>query len=147
MSQGRLGELRRRFRSLANLVHHEDHFGKRRALLDMMEGIYTEATQRAEQAESNVVAHPGEHFKARYIDSLDLTVVEIAKRIHVAEGRLQQFVDGGRRLDPETAIRIGAFTNTSPRMWMRMQAAWDLQVAMARADKIAAGIVPLDPKA
>ena len=46
--------------------------------------------------------------------------------------RLNERVLGKRGTTADTALRLGRFLNTSPQLWMRLQADWDLQQAMLR---------------
>jgi addiction module HigA family antidote len=140
-----LAEIRREFRRVSNLVHHEDHFGKRRALLNELERLYTEAVGQAEKADQDIAEHPGRYLHSRYMVPRDLTAKDVAQRIGMAEGRVQQLVNGKRQLDPDVAIRLGLLTSTPARMWMRMQAAWDLQEAMTRAASLKTAVRPLEP--
>jgi addiction module HigA family antidote len=139
-----LAEIRRDFRRMANRVHQEDHFGKRRGLLTQMEALYTEAVGETERAEVEVSIHPGLFLQDRYMVPQGLTVADVAGRIRMAEGRVKQLVEGQRRLEPDVAIRLGLLTGTPARMWMRMQAAVDLQNAMGKMEGLKAQVTPLD---
>ena len=46
--------------------------------------------------------------------------------------RLNELVLGKRGITADTALRLGRFLKTSPQLWMRLQADWDLQQAMLR---------------
>jgi len=46
--------------------------------------------------------------------------------------RLNEIVLGKRSITADTALRLGRFLKTSPQLWMRLQADWDLHEAMQR---------------
>lgn len=46
--------------------------------------------------------------------------------------RLTEIVLGKRGTTADTALRLGRFLKTSPQLWMRLQADWDLHQAMQR---------------
>ena len=50
----------------------------------------------------------------------------------VSLNRLNELVLGKRGITADTALRLGRFLKTSPQLWMRLQADWDLQQAMLR---------------
>jgi addiction module HigA family antidote len=45
---------------------------------------------------------------------------------------LNEIVLGRRDITADTALRLGRFLKTSPQLWMRLQADWDLHQAMQR---------------
>jgi addiction module HigA family antidote len=48
---------------------------------------------------------------------------------------LNEIVLGKRSITADTALRLGRLLKTSPQFWMRLQADWDLHLAMTRAAK------------
>jgi len=58
--------------------------------------------------------------------------VEAAKALGVSLNRLNELVLGKRGVTADTALRLARFLKTSPQLWMRLQADWDLQQAMLR---------------
>jgi addiction module HigA family antidote len=45
---------------------------------------------------------------------------------------LNEIVLGKRSITAATALRLGRFLKTSPQLWMRLQADWDLHQVMQR---------------
>jgi addiction module HigA family antidote len=58
--------------------------------------------------------------------------LEAAKQLGVSLNRLNEIVLGKRGITADTALRLGRFLKTSPQLWMRLQADWDLHQAMQR---------------
>jgi len=63
---------------------------------------------------------------------MDIGQVEAAKALGVSLNRLNELVLGKRGVTADTALRLAKFLKTSPQLWMRLQADWDLHQAMAR---------------
>ena len=55
-----------------------------------------------------------------------------AKQLGVSLNRLNELVLGKRGVTADTALRLARFLKTSPQLWMRLQADWDLQQALLR---------------
>jgi addiction module HigA family antidote len=64
---------------------------------------------------------------------MELGQVEAARRLEISLNRLNEIVLGKRSITADTALRLGRLLKTSPQFWMRLQADWDLHLAMTRA--------------
>ncbi|HQZ38299.1 MAG TPA: HigA family addiction module antitoxin [Vicinamibacterales bacterium] len=76
--------------------------------------------------------HPGELLLEEYLKPLGVGQVEAAKQLGVSLNRLNELVLGKRGITADTALRLGRFLKTSPQLWMRLQADWDLHQALLR---------------
>lgn len=68
-----------------------------------------------------------------YLKPLGVGQVEAAQKLAVSLNRLNELVLGKRGITADTALRLAKFLKTSPQLWMRLQADWDLHQAMQRA--------------
>jgi addiction module HigA family antidote len=68
-----------------------------------------------------------------YLKPLGMGQVEAARELGVSLNRLNEIVLGKRSVTADTALRLARFLKTSPQLWMRLQADWDLHQAMLRA--------------
>jgi addiction module HigA family antidote len=75
---------------------------------------------------------PGEILLEDYLKPLGVGQVEAARRLGISLNRLNEIVLGKRSITADTALRLGRFLKTSPQLWMRLQADWDLQRALQR---------------
>jgi addiction module HigA family antidote len=75
---------------------------------------------------------PGELLLEEYLKPLGLGQLEAARRLGISLNRLNEIVLGKRSITADTALRLGRFLKTSPQLWMRLQADWDLHQAMQR---------------
>ena len=58
--------------------------------------------------------------------------MEAARRLDISLNRLNEIVPGKRGISADTALRLARLLKTSPQLWMRLQADWDLHRAMQR---------------
>lgn len=70
--------------------------------------------------------HPGEVLKFEFLDPLGMSQNELARQIGVPSHRINEIVRGKRRITADTAIRFSRFFDTSARLWMNLQAEYDL---------------------
>ena len=79
--------------------------------------------------------HPGEVLAEDFMKPLGLTQYRVAKDIGVPALRISQIVRGRRSVTADTALRLARYFGTSPDVWLRLQAAYDLEVAQRRTGK------------
>ncbi len=75
---------------------------------------------------------PGELLLEEYLKPLEVGQIEAARRLGISLNRLNEIVLGKRSITADTALRLARFLKTSPQLWMRLQADWDLHQAMQR---------------
>ena len=78
---------------------------------------------------------PGEILLEEYLKPMDIGQVEAARRLGISLNRLNEIVLGKRRITADTALRLSRLLKTSPQLWMRLQADWDLHQALRRERK------------
>lgn len=72
-------------------------------------------------------AHPGEILKELVIDSLELTITDVAKHLDVSRKTLSKVLNARGSITPEMAVRLElAFGKPSADHWLRLQNAHDL---------------------
>jgi antitoxin HigA-1 len=69
---------------------------------------------------------PGVMLREEFLEPLGLTQVELAQRIRVPYVRVNELVNGKRRVTPSTALRLAKAFGTSPEFWLNGQLALDL---------------------
>lgn len=75
---------------------------------------------------------PGEMLLEEFLKPLGIGRAEAAKRLGISTNRLNEVVRGKRRITVDTALRLSRLLKTSPQFWMRLQADWDLHLAVER---------------
>src|SRR5882724_2065606 len=72
--------------------------------------------------------HPGEILKEDYMKPLGLSAHRLAMALHVPATRIAEIVHERRAVTADTAIRLGRYFKTTPRFWLNLQTAFDLEV-------------------
>ena len=90
--------------------------------------------------------HPGEILKEDILPSVGLSVMAAAKALGVSRQMLHDILAERRPLSAAMCLKVSRLLGSSPEVWMRLQAAYDLK--MAEQDKTVmkrvALITPLD---
>jgi addiction module HigA family antidote len=73
---------------------------------------------------------PGEMLLEEFLKPLGMTQAELAERIRVPYVRVNELVNGKRRVTPSTALRLAKAFGTSPEFWLNGQLVLDLHRAL-----------------
>ena len=87
--------------------------------------------------------HPGAILREDMLPASGLTQTKLAQRLGVSRLTVSELLNEKRGLSPDMAARIGKLTRTSPKSWLRMQAAVDLWGISQHPERLAA-IRPLE---
>lgn len=71
--------------------------------------------------------HPGEILTDE-LEYIEMNATQLADKIDVPKNRMYQIVKGERSITADTALRLGKFFNSGPRIWMSLQKAYELDV-------------------
>ena len=89
--------------------------------------------------------HPGEVLAKDFMKPLGLSQYRVAKDIGVPALRISQIVNRKRSITADTAMRLARYFGTSPDVWLRLQARYDLEVAQIEyGDRIEQEVKVLD---
>lgn len=78
---------------------------------------------------------PGEILLEEFLKPLGVGQADAARRLGVSLNRLNEIILGKRGISADTALRLSRLLKTSPQFWMRLQADWDVHLAMEREAK------------
>jgi antitoxin HigA-1 len=70
--------------------------------------------------------HPGRIVRQDCIEPLGLTITAAAKALGVTRQALNNLVNGKAGVSPEMAVRLSKAFGSSPEVWLRLQANFDL---------------------
>jgi len=87
--------------------------------------------------------HPGE-ILADELAELGVTAAQLAKAIHVPANRISQVLAGKRAITADTALRLGKWFGTGPRIWLNLQQAYELDVVSQEIAGVLQSISPLN---
>ncbi len=74
--------------------------------------------------------HPGEILKETVFAPLDLSVTEAAERLAMSRVALSRVLNGKAGISPDLALRLEKAGVGTARLWVNLQANYDLWVAM-----------------
>lgn len=73
--------------------------------------------------------HPGEILLEDFLKPMDISQYYVAQSIGVPPRRINEIVQGKRRITADTALRLGRFFSMESQFWMNLQSRYDLEVA------------------
>ncbi len=74
--------------------------------------------------------HPGEILLDDFLMPLDMSQVELARRLGISYPRVNEIINRRRGVTPDTAIRLSRLFGTTPEFWLNGQLEWDLWHAL-----------------
>ena len=78
--------------------------------------------------------HPGEILLEEFLEPMGVTQAAFAERLGWTRARLNELVRGKRGVTAESALDLARVLGTSPKLWMNLQATFDLdRVQRARS--------------
>lgn len=75
--------------------------------------------------------HPGEMLLEEFLVPFGLSQAEFARQIGWTKARLNELIRGKRGITAESALDLAEALGTSPKLWMNLQATYDLDRALA----------------
>ncbi|MGB5539682.1 MAG: HigA family addiction module antitoxin [Gammaproteobacteria bacterium] len=76
--------------------------------------------------------HPGEILLEEFLQPAGITQAAFAGQLGWTRARLNELIRGKRGITAESALDLAEVLGTSAKLWMNMQATWDLDQAMKR---------------
>jgi addiction module HigA family antidote len=76
--------------------------------------------------------HPGEILLEEFLRPAGITQMAFARKIGWTRARLNEFIKGKRGVTAEAALDLAKVLGTSAKVWMNLQATYDLDQAMKR---------------
>lgn len=76
--------------------------------------------------------HPGEILNEEFLKPLTISQYRLAKDISVPARRINEIVHGKRAISADTALRLARYFGSSERLWLNLQARYDLEVEKDR---------------
>ena len=73
--------------------------------------------------------HPGEILMEEFLEPLGMTQTAFADQIGWTRARLNELIRGKRGVTAEAALDLADVLGTSPKLWMNLQATYDLDKA------------------
>lgn len=80
--------------------------------------------------------HPGEILLEEFLEPQGVTQAAVAEKLGWTKTRLNELIRGKRGITAAAALDLAEALGTSPKLWMNLQATYDLDRA-ARARRVA----------
>ena len=80
--------------------------------------------------------HPGEILREEFLEAGGITQAALAAKLGWTTTRLNELINGKRGVTAAAALDLAEVLGTSPKLWMNLQATFDLDKA-ARARRVA----------
>lgn len=89
--------------------------------------------------------HPGELLLEEFLEPMQISQYRLAKSLQVPPRRINEIIQGKRRISADTGLRLSRFFGTSERFWLNLQVRYDLEVEKDRlGDRLDQEVVPLN---
>jgi addiction module HigA family antidote len=85
--------------------------------------------------------HPGE-ILADELEELGMSAAQLARALHVPPNRVSLILAGKRAVSADTALRLGRWFGTGPQLWLNLQKAYELDLALRDTGTEIDAIVP-----
>jgi addiction module HigA family antidote len=73
--------------------------------------------------------HPGEMLLEEFLEPAGISQVEFAETLGWTKAKLNELIKGKRGITADTALDLSEALKTSPKLWMNLQATYDLDRA------------------
>ncbi len=75
--------------------------------------------------------HPGEILIEEFLEPKGMTQAAFARQLGWTKARLNELIRGKRGITAESALDLAEALGTSPKLWMNLQATYDLDRAIS----------------
>ena len=76
--------------------------------------------------------HPGQMLLEEFLEPAGISQAAFAEQIGWTRTRLNELIKGKRGITADAALDLSATLGTSAKLWMNLQATWDLSQALRR---------------
>ena len=88
--------------------------------------------------------HPGEVLLEEFLKPMNLSQNQVALAMRVPARRMNEIVQGKRRITADTALRLARYFDVSPQFWLGLQMDYDLDIAEDHlGNKLEREVIPL----
>ncbi len=91
--------------------------------------------------------HPGRILKEDFLDPLGISQNRLSLAVGVDARRINSIIHGKRAITPDTALRLGVYLKTGPKVWLNLQQEYDIRVAEKELAEILRKIEPAKKRA
>jgi addiction module HigA family antidote len=81
--------------------------------------------------------HPGEMLLKEFLEPQGITQSKLARHLGWPYSRLNEIINGKRRISADDALAIGEAMGTDPVFWLNLQRDWDLWHSLKKHHHVA----------
>jgi len=81
--------------------------------------------------------HPGEILLEEFIEPMKISQVDLANKLGWTKAKLNELIKGKRGITADSALDLSRVLKTTPKLWMNLQATFDLVKAKKNKKKAA----------
>ena len=81
--------------------------------------------------------HPGEILAEEFLNPAGITQTAFAEKIGWTRARLNELINGKRGITADAALDLAETLGTTAKLWMNLQATYDLNRAKKRRERVA----------
>lgn len=71
--------------------------------------------------------HPGEVLLEEFLIPYEISAYRLSKDIGIPQTRVSEILKGRRRITADTALRLSAYFQNTPKFWIGLQTDYDLE--------------------
>ena len=71
--------------------------------------------------------HPGEVLLEEFLIPYEISAYRLSKDIGIPQTRVSEIIKGRRRITADTALRLSAYFQNTPKFWIGLQTDYDLE--------------------
>ncbi len=87
--------------------------------------------------------HPGKILLEDFMEPHKISQNKLSIALGVDIARINNIVNENRSITPDTAMRLGVYFKTGPKVWLNLQQEYDLRIAENELKEVLAQIKPL----
>lgn len=76
--------------------------------------------------------HPGEMLLKEFLEPLKISQSQLARHLDWPYSKLNEIINGKRRVSADDALTIGEALDTDPVFWLNLQRDWDLWFSLKK---------------
>jgi antitoxin HigA-1 len=86
--------------------------------------------------------HPGDVLREDFLGPMGISAYRLAKDTGMSQTQVGEILRGARSVTAATALRLSAYFGTSAKLWLNLQAAYDLEEVTEKIKDELAAIPP-----
>jgi addiction module HigA family antidote len=91
--------------------------------------------------------HPGEMLREEFLPDYEMSVAQLAEKLHVSRQSVNELVRERRAVSAEMALKLARVFNTTPQYWVNLQRNIDLWNSLALHEEEIMSLEPLPVQA